>query len=125
MKTGWRDAVVHNPSTRLKRIAITLCSTRSVLLTSAPTADERCIYGDAGGVDWGGASGMLGGYWRQQWGRWRFFLRENWLLYGLLRRLLWRRCRAPAATSVDSCERVLRWEAVMEGAIILRLLTAD
>ena len=74
--------MVHNPSTRLKRIAITLCSTRSVLLISAQTAAERCIYGDAGGVDWGGASGMLGGYWRQQWGRWRFFLRENWLLYG-------------------------------------------
>ena len=44
------------------------------------------------------------------------FLRENWLLYGLLRRLLWRRCRAAEATSVVSCERVLKSVAALQQA---------
>ena len=65
MKTGWRDAGVHNPSTRLKRIAITLCTTHSVPLLNAPTADEHCIYGDAGGVDGGGAQWGVGYCYRQ------------------------------------------------------------
>ena len=84
-----------------------------MLLLSAPTADEYCIYGDAGGVDWRGASGILAA----AVGSLADFLRENWLLCGLLRlrRLLWRRCRAAVATSVVSCERVLRWTAVMGG----------
>ena len=60
MKTGWRDAVVHHPSTRLKRIAITLCSTRLALLLKTQSVDGHCIYGDAGGVDGETLSGVLG-----------------------------------------------------------------
>ena len=100
--------MVHNPSTRLKQIAITLCTTHSVPLLNAPTADEHCIYGDAGGVDGGDAQRDVGRILAAAVGSLEDFLRENWLLYGLLRRLLWRHCRAAVATSVVSCERVLR-----------------
>ena len=69
--------MVHNPSTRLKQIAINLYITRSVLLISAQTADEHCIYGDAGGVDGGGAQWGVGNLAAAEVGVLAGFLREK------------------------------------------------